>query len=155
MMTIQELGSLGEILGGIAVIATLFYLAIQLKHVRKETKRASLIEANRVYNDIFLGAINSPDLARVVTKASREPASLEAEEQFILSQYLAATINAAEISFDAIAHGGFGSDEVGSMESILNHFFSLPGAPEYWENYSSNYTPPFIRRVNEHLADTA
>ena len=152
-MTLQDLGALGEILGGIAVIATLFYLAVQLKHVRKETKRASLIEANRVYNDIFLAVINSPDLARVVTKAAKELGSIDAEEQFILTQYLASVINAAEISFDAIANGGFSSDEVGSMEALLNHFFSLPGAAEHWANFHESYTPPFIRRVNDHLAD--
>lgn len=154
MMTFQELGALGEILGGIAVIATLFYLSIQVKHVRNETKRTSLIEANRVYNDIFIGAMSSPELARVYSKAAKEYMSLTPEEKFILAQYLGATINAAEISHDAITKGGFGSDEIGSIEALLNHFFSLPGANEFWAASSSYYTPSFRRRVDEHTADS-
>jgi hypothetical protein len=151
MISIQELGAIGETLGGIAVVATLFYLSVQVKHVRSETRRMSLIESNRVYNDIFIGAMNSPDLARVIMKAASDYESLQVDEQFMLTQYLGATINATEISCDAIAQDGFKSEEVGSADALLSYFFSSPGTLEHWNAYESNYTPPFRQTVNEYL----
>lgn len=38
-MTIQELGAIGELIGGVAVIATLIYLTIQTRQAKQHTKR--------------------------------------------------------------------------------------------------------------------
>jgi len=54
-MTIMELGALGEFLGVFALVATLIYLAIQVRHARNESEKVVLIshgldrqEAHRV-----------------------------------------------------------------------------------------------------------
>ncbi len=49
METIQMLGNLGEFVGAIAVVATLVYLAIQVRH-SKEAMEANTKSWNRVVN---------------------------------------------------------------------------------------------------------
>ena len=41
-MEIQQLGALGELVGGLAVIATLVYLAIQTRHYISEARRTAV-----------------------------------------------------------------------------------------------------------------
>ncbi len=53
METIQMLGSLGEFVGAIAVVATLVYLAIQVRHSKEamEANTKSLDESSTPLND--------------------------------------------------------------------------------------------------------
>ena len=41
-MTVMELGALGEFLGVFALVATLIYLSIQVRHARSESEKAVL-----------------------------------------------------------------------------------------------------------------
>jgi hypothetical protein len=53
-MEIQELGALGELVGGVAVIATLVYLAVQTRHSANEARRRSRESAFRFPRQLSL-----------------------------------------------------------------------------------------------------
>ena len=63
MEIIQMLGSLGEFVGAIAVVATLIYLAIQVGHSKEamdantrsldETRKLATVEAQRGWTEMF------------------------------------------------------------------------------------------------------
>lgn len=48
-MTIQELGALGELIGGAAVVATLIYLAVQLRQNTRSIENARLLALAQTY----------------------------------------------------------------------------------------------------------
>ena len=48
-MTIAELGSLGELVSGLAVLVTLIYLAVQVRHSRTLLERNEKIALSQVY----------------------------------------------------------------------------------------------------------
>ena len=48
-MTIQELGALGELIGGAAVIATLIYLAVQVRQSTQSIENARLLGLAQTY----------------------------------------------------------------------------------------------------------
>ena len=43
-MSLQDWGAIGELLGGVAIIVSLLYVGLQIKHGNRET-RASTLEA--------------------------------------------------------------------------------------------------------------
>ena len=67
-MTIAELGSLGELISGVAVLATLVYLAVQVR----QAKDMLVIETRRNRGDqlvqFFGHEVNSPYLAPILEK---------------------------------------------------------------------------------------
>ena len=70
-MSLAELGSLGEFVGSIAVLATLIYLAYQTRQngrmlaQSKEAQTASVTQANvDTWDGIFRPILESPDVAR-------------------------------------------------------------------------------------------
>ena len=71
----EALGAIGEVLGGIVVIGTLFYLAVQMKHLRAET-----ISSRLVQNSVATRELNQMLLSRsdLVVKAN---AALELDER--------------------------------------------------------------------------
>ena len=75
-MTIQDLGSIGELVAAIATVVTLVYLAVQ---IRQNTKMigASLAQAHRdARNDTTRFLATDPETARVYRHGLRDPDSL-------------------------------------------------------------------------------
>jgi hypothetical protein len=72
-MTISELGSLGEFISSIAVLITLVYLAVQVRHLREERKAAAAAEMEfreRAFSEKNYAIATSPSLAEAWTKAT-------------------------------------------------------------------------------------
>ena len=50
-MTIQDLGSLGELIAAIATVATLGYLAVQIRQNTRSVRASSRLSASQTYNE--------------------------------------------------------------------------------------------------------
>ncbi len=68
-MSIMELGALGEFFGVFALVATLIYLSIQVRHAKNESANA-LHEARATgIRELHMGVATSDSLAAAMTKA--------------------------------------------------------------------------------------
>lgn len=77
---LQTLANLGSFIGGIAVAATLAYLAIQ---IRQNSRAAEIAAAQTVMlsmSEYFRSVSETPELSRVITSAYTDPASLTDSE---------------------------------------------------------------------------
>ena len=63
-MTINELGSLGEIIGAVATISTLLYLALQIRSNTLPTRRQALDDTIERLARWSTRLVDSPDLLR-------------------------------------------------------------------------------------------
>jgi len=89
-MTIMELGALGELLGSIAVLATLVYLAVQIRQNTRsmdENKKLALAQTYQVRADalqmMLVHAADSEHIGPIITKLTSAgyPDSVGALEQ--------------------------------------------------------------------------
>ncbi len=82
-MTVMELGALGEFLGVFALVATLIYLSIQVRHARREWERAVLEARTIGVRELSLSVATSDGLSAALVKADEAigvaPRSFEAE----------------------------------------------------------------------------
>jgi len=74
-MTITELGALGELIGAIAVVVTLVYLAVQIRqntHAMEESRRLALAQAYQMradsLQDMLVHAAESNHIGPIITK---------------------------------------------------------------------------------------
>ena len=81
-MTLQDWGAIGEFVGGVAVIATFVYLAIQIREYRLGMNSATFHSTMQGFNHLnaMLGA--DPTLAEVLDRGGRDPGSLDLKEQY-------------------------------------------------------------------------
>ena len=63
-MTINELGSLGEFFGAIAVFATLLFLAMQIRHANRAAEDTAVVMRSQSMREILLLLSSNADLAR-------------------------------------------------------------------------------------------
>ena len=72
VVTIQELGAIGEFVGSIAVLATLVYLTIQIRASKIQTRASLLQHRSDAARQLWLTEIENPHLSLAMVKASEE-----------------------------------------------------------------------------------
>ena len=136
-MTIQDLGSLGELVGAIATVATLLYLAFQIRQ-NSHLLQTSIVQADRQGN-VELTRIIAGDgaAARVLDIGMSDPSSLTGPDrrQFLSQMGLA---------FAAMDQ----SQQLGSLQDRhIRQFITEPGPQRHWEEYHEVYSDALNARI--------
>ena len=80
-MTLQDLGSIGDLVAGIATIATLVYLAIQIRQSRSSIISANVQAAIQSFNPINTAVGSDPVVAELVNRGVSDFDSLNKVER--------------------------------------------------------------------------
>ncbi len=145
-MTIQDLGSAGEFVAAIATVATLIYLAIQLRGSNRLAKASASRAPNSDLNAINAAFGTDPafrdPMRKILNGASRT--ELEPDQRTVLDFYLVSITNIQEQLFREIRAGILESDALDFGGAGL---FLLPYYRTSWPLYrgylSSSFVPDF------------
>jgi alkylated DNA nucleotide flippase Atl1 len=89
-VTIQDLGSVGELVGAIATVATLFYLATQIRSSTRAMRSASAQSVHESFATWYRMIASDGELSELTTKGLRDSESLtEAEKGRFVSTAMA------------------------------------------------------------------
>lgn len=142
-MTLEDLGNLGELIAAIATVATLIYLAIQLR----ASNRLAKAEASRSPNS-DLNALNAAfgtnqsyveAMRKVLSGASRE--ELEPNDRTLIDYYLLSVTNIQEQLAREIRAGVLESDALDFGGAGL---FLLPYYRDSWPLYRGYLSSKFV-----------
>ena len=153
-LTIQDLGSLGEFFGSIAVLATLVYLALQ---TRQNTMAiGAQLDAARLSNvvNLNIAGATSSELQAALAEGVSDPAqALQSHRQ----QYWAAWLNTFQWQFIQARRGVLPSyHEPGSAFALQNFFSGVHGFGEFWDRVGqAAYLPDFVEWVEEQRSKAA
>ncbi|MFT4562962.1 MAG: hypothetical protein ACI9BW_002713 [Gammaproteobacteria bacterium] len=90
-MDLTQLANLGEFIGGVAVLVTLIYLAVELRRSRATSQAASVDALAAGLNAINSELYNNPELFEIFMRGSKDPddlASVERGRFLALAQHL-------------------------------------------------------------------
>jgi len=160
-MSIQDLGSLGELIGAIAVLATLIYLSIQTRLTRKAaeetanfTSSQSTYAAVAAYDQWRSSILGNPELARIIVKA-RGPDPLDAQEQVLYDLLFERLFYIGAVSVQSSVQGAtFHSWESGDLEFLLDLFKVNPAGIEIWHRVKHvvrSISPAYVDAVDDAL----
>ena len=124
-MTIFELGAIGEFVGSFAVLATLVYLTIQVRHARTEAKLSVQISRLQGIRDNWLNRSQNPELVDAIIKAEESLGPV-----FLNNTFIEALVEQAGLSL---------------REAYLIYF----DQQVQWQNWS---TPSKILGINHRIA---
>ncbi len=149
-MSIIELGALGEFLGSIGVIATLIYLAVQ---VRSGARNSAIDARQRVldrFSDAKANMIHSDFGAsiRKVVNMEDNPSEAETTKFFhIMAVFADNMYNAIRLHDEGVL-----DDE--AFDYIAGQFVSVcatPGGNRWWHDFLSFAPPSLAKFVNQRL----
>jgi len=157
-MTITELGALGEFVGAIAVVATLIYLAVQVRHSKEATEASNRLAVAAVYRETSNGLmqfngrlIKSEDIARLWLDGGSGEEELSDTDELRYRRLALDWITFREAGY-------FGAEAARDEQAMERNFRILartiansPGLREVWE--SLNWTNAFATAVSHQLEE--
>jgi len=148
-MNWEAIGALGEIFGAIAVIATLAYLAVQVRQNTKALNSATFqeISTTTALNNEPI-ALN-PDIAELVFKARNGLSDLTEIEKIRFGALALSSVRRIEPMFIQEKLGAIDSSFTKGFRKSGLSAFTQPAIREWWEDTKEAFSDDFRDIVDE------
>ena len=154
-MTISELGSLGEIIGSIAVLITLIVLVFQVRSARVELSSQMTREIKRDNNETFHQLIQQPGLVDIFIRGQREYDGLSEAEQATWQIWLFTWITQTEDAWLARHRGIPNMEWVDAYMGGVALVLRSEGGRKVLPRLRANFEQPFVDALEQTIrADT-
>ncbi len=134
-MTIQDLGAVGDLVGGVAVLVTLVYLAVQIKQNTKI--HASLIRQNfyDAQQQQILHAVESPDFNALMNRSWSTDEALSPGEQTQIWRHMQGVLIGYQGAFEQYKSGALPEADWNLVKLMLRTFWLFEGKAkdDSWE----------------------
>jgi len=151
-LTLQDLGNLGDFVGGLAVIATLLYLAVQIRQNTRILQTSAEQRADPIA--AIANIAQSPANAAVYHKGLGDPDDLSAEERTHFYLLMASSFYVLYQGYRA-QQLGTQSKETWKWQARALHFYaSQPGVRTWWSHQGNGLFEPesdFWRLVDSEM----
>jgi hypothetical protein len=157
-MTLQDLGAIGELVGAIAVVFSLIYLAIQIRlntrQLDEQNKALNLASINAVeesFSRFRIPVMCDPELANLLQIAQQDISSVpddrKAQAEMLIWEYVYCWSN----FFSRIESGMVTGQEANERvrTNIKNNFKHAPGLKVWWRENRSRFRSSFAAVVDE------
>ncbi len=146
-MTIGEVGAIGELVGGLGVLATLIYLAAQVNVSNRLASAQVHQETSRISSE--LGMNMSSQEIEMAGRAVGDWETLDPTERRLIGLRLAAVVNYYETLFYAHERGDVEEDLWDSRVERMRRTFALfaPG----WADYRDTFGARFVEFIDSEV----
>ena len=146
-MNWEAIGAVAELFGGLATIATLIYLARQIRQSADATRFQTLqaIRANAI--QLRMPAAQSEEIVAILTKAAEESELTPAERVRLNLIYASIFDNLAQ-SYDAFLAGLVGGN---AFDPYLQSYLSQKACREWWSEGRKVLSPEFVEHVENRV----
>ena len=153
---IEVAALIAEIVGAVAVVVSVVYLATQISEGNKELRSQSHYNALSLGQRHFEIELNNAELARIISIGYENPEELTAEQWYRFSQYQIMAFNAWEYYFYEREKGAIPEQLwVGANAYYVKNLTTKPGLWKYWSEYQHIYAEPFHSYVDETIRQRA
>ena len=140
-MTLQDWGALGELVGGVAVIATLIYLAMQTRQARRAAVAQAPQWISDGYRSWFIAPRQDPEFADLVLRAVHSWSELGPVDQFRVHCYWAEMVVHLDAILTLQAQGVIDDDRVDAWVDNCLGLLLTSGGREWWRDTKFIFTP--------------
>jgi hypothetical protein len=154
-MNWEAIGAIGEIVGAAAVVLTLAYLAVQIRHSTKQANADAHERAVAFYSTATRPLLET-EYAELFQKGCESYKSLNAIDRMRFDRLISDMIMGFELAIEKHRHGFTTDDFVASFERYFETLIAQPGVREYLVENHNFYTTVLHEWLDEreYLADT-
>jgi hypothetical protein len=152
-MNWDAIGAVGEILGAGAVVATLAYLAIQVRQTNRSAKTSSQQAVFTNFLGLTADLINDNDTIAIIRKGFASWTELTPDEQATIHNYWATLFGHLSMAYTLFREGVLDHETYIGFENNAVSALREPGLADWWKLASRNFNPPLVERLKQRLAD--
>ena len=154
----DAIGAIGEILGAIAVIASLFYVAYQVRQNTEQNKlntlsmeSASGEAINIALNDARLRLAGDSELLKVYLKGCDDPGSLTEEENLKFRLFMGVGVSNGQLSYESDQRGV--STQWPGVQNVVLRMLLTPGGQWFWSEFREDYPLSYQAEIDRLIAE--
>jgi hypothetical protein len=132
-MTLQDWGAIGELVGGIAVIITLIYLAIQIRQNTSVVKTTNFLNLSKGLDDFTRMVAENEELNDLYLKGSEDFHSLSITDKSRFNMLLSVLIHPYQSMYQMKARGHIDEKLMLNSFDLLSALLNRPGVRQWWE----------------------
>jgi hypothetical protein len=153
-MTLEQLSLLAQVVGSVAVIISLVFVGLQIRHNTSAVQRNEHNSTMAQWTVIRMAIVENRDIAELMTAGLRSQRVLDAADQLRLEQFLAENAWAAFHIWDRTQRGVF---PAGTFEQTGGALFCgllrTPRGGAWWHDAKNvGFIPGFVSAVDTMLA---
>ena len=151
-MNWTAIGAIGEALGAAGVIASLLYLAAQVRAGRRSSAVEAKLESTRLLNDFIDLLIQSPERNALIRKGLSESESLSEEEYSNFSNMLFKGFWYFSAGHFQYRMGTLDESDWHEVLAVMHYWLRGPGCRTWWEKRGrSMLGPKFAKFVDSEI----
>jgi hypothetical protein len=142
-MNWDAIGALGQVLGAVAVIVTLLYIAREVRQNGRSLSISALRDTTAQWNHWSEMIATSADLAEIVSKGNKSFANLSESESLRYGAYVQSFFDNVD-SYRSLAID-YGMDkDLTLLASIVSRRIQIPGFNAWWAANTADYADNFV-----------
>ena len=150
-MNWEAAGAIGEIVGAVAVVASLAFVGFQLRQNTRAMRLSSTNDVLTQFEEKIAWIADSEEVAGLFFRGVPNPESLEGMDRYRFTLACQGTY-----FYMAKAHYQFRSGTLDpemweAIRSQMSNFMNAPGMSSYWHNHGSNFPAEFRKFVENEV----
>ncbi len=146
-MNWEAIAAIWEMLGAIAVLATLVYLAAQIRQNSRFVQAATFHSTTRARNEFNFAVATTPELSALLARARDDNTSFDAEEQQRFNSLMWGLFNLFEDSLIQRANGLLTRETWESTRWAMADMLSSPAIRDWVQRNRPGLTPALQEEI--------
>lgn len=156
-MNWEAAGTIGEIIGSIAVVVSLIYVSVQIKHANKQSEIDALRHTWDNLNTLCDRLSESVETASIVNRGRNSLKSLDSNEYLIFEHIHLRLLNTLESWYLQVTQtskpGAYRDTQIANIEGIVSGYIDHPGTRDLWDTLRP-YFEPIAEIVDANLSSS-
>lgn len=146
-MNWEALGAIAELVGAIGVIATLGYLAMQIRQNTMAQRSASRLETTRAFTEWYTVVMTEPELMKVWTKVFIDGSELSDEDRTKFVWMISAMSSRIEEMFTQNRAGLIEDTVWNEYRGTMAAFLEVDVVRQWWESGATTFSNEFRQEI--------
>lgn len=159
-MTLEDLGNIGEFVGSIGVIASLIYLAIQIRRDTAQTALQTKATHATAFQNLIdhhstlqMQMITNPELNEVLRIAVSDPNSLSPAQIRLAFMFRTQQMRSFYNAYQLFENGLIDEKALRTFESNVKRVASTHHFGEWWNQAKQDYPTSFINYIENRVGE--
>ena len=154
-MNWQSFGVIADIVGAIAVVVSLLYVAGQIRQSRRESRAAAGETAIRSFREVLIPLYSDATLSKMYSRIWTDPEVFKGPERDQAFQIMFQSVKALESVHFHYLNGMLESGTWSGWRNLFLHYINTPGFHHYWGLRQDAYSPAFQEWIRENATHTS
>lgn len=141
-VTIQDLGSLGELIAAVATVITLAYLALQIRQNTQAMRNAATRAIIEDSNGWRANVLQNSEVAELYQKGMLDPDSMDRAERFRFRMLIDSLFDSWQYVFQ------YAPDALQNQRRYVEGTLARPGGAQYWARERDRFEPEFVAWID-------